>query len=250
MKKIISTSAFLLLQSFLSIVITNSSVIALSAQNSNAEGTKTLVDPRDGKTYKIVQVGTQWWMAENLNYSTSGSFVSGSKKQSNNDSIDKYCLSDKKVNCDTYGGLYQWAEAIQYFDGASNKTFKQLSPTIIIQGVCPTGWHIPTNKEWRTMLESEGTIQESWSGVKLNMNAASWKNPDESYENSFKSLTGGMRDFVGSYSDADGRYGYWWTTSETNASESWGYMLNSMEARVHYQRHFKACGLSVRCVKD
>lgn len=222
----------------------------LFAQNSSAESTKTLVDPRDGKIYKIVHVGTQWWMAENLNYSTSGSFVPGAKKQSNNDSIEKYCLGDKKVNCDTYGGLYQWAEAIQYFNGASNKTFKELSPTIRIQGVCPTGWHIPTNKEWRAMLEFEGTVDESWNGVKLNMNAASWKNPDESYENSFKSLTGGTRDYGGGFSDTDGRYGYWWTTSETNASVSWGYMLNSMEARVHYQRHYKANGLSIRCVKD
>jgi uncharacterized protein (TIGR02145 family) len=259
MKKIASISVLLLLPSLVWMVTSNSFMqkeigIALSAQSTSmAEGSKsyysTMVDPRDGQTYKIAKVGNQWWMVENLNYSTTGGFIPGEERQTNNGKVEKYCPDDKKANCDTYGALYQWAEAIQYFDSTTNVKLRNLSPTVRIHGVCPTGWHIPTTKEWRAMLKIEGKIREG-GGVKLNMDPASWKDSNEGYKHNFESLLGGTRDIVGGFSIMVGKYGYWWTTSETNASVSWSYWLNPYEATVYYERTFKAEGLSVRCVKD
>ena len=68
-------------------------------------------DTRDGKSYKTVQIGTQCWMAQNLNIGTK---ILGNADQTNNNIIDKYCYGDDDANCNIYGGLYQWNEAMQY----------------------------------------------------------------------------------------------------------------------------------------
>ncbi len=99
-----------------------------------------LVDSRDSQSYATVQIGTQCWMAENLNI---GTIVISGSNQSDNDTIEKFCYNDNTSYCDTYyGGLYQWHEMMQYVTTAG------------IQGICPTGWHIPTDAEW-CVLEQE-----------------------------------------------------------------------------------------------
>jgi len=94
---------------------------------------QTLSDPRDGKNYATVQIGTQCWMAQNLNV---GTRIDGTATQANNGTIEKYCYSDNDANCTTYGGLYQWDEMMQY------------TTTQGVQGICPTGWHLPVDAEW------------------------------------------------------------------------------------------------------
>ena len=91
-----------------------------------------LSDSRDGQIYNTVQIGTQCWMAENMNI---GTRINGSGDQTNNGTIEKYCYDDNEANCDTNGGLYQWNEMMQYttMEGA--------------QGICPAGWHIATDAE-------------------------------------------------------------------------------------------------------
>lgn len=82
----------------------------------------SIIDSRDGQTYNTVLIGTQCWMAENLNI---GTMINGSSDQTDNATIEKYCYNNKTANCDTYGGLYQWTEMMQYVmtEGA--------------QGICP-----------------------------------------------------------------------------------------------------------------
>ena len=75
-------------------------------------------------------------MAENLNV---GTRINGSGSQTNNSTIEKYCYDDNEANCTTYGGLYQWDESMQY------------STMPGVQGICPTGWHLPTDAEWTTL---------------------------------------------------------------------------------------------------
>jgi len=86
-------------------------------------------------------ISEQTWMAENLNV---GEAIQANTGQSNNLVIEKYCFHDSTINCTNYGGLYTWDEMMGY-------------DTIPgIQGVCPDGWRIPTDNEWRTMVEYYG----------------------------------------------------------------------------------------------
>jgi len=90
----------------------------------------TLIDSRDGNRYRIVNVGGQWWMAENLRYGTE---IPSSQEQTNNDTVERYRLTGSP-DYDTIGGVYLWQEAMNY----------QLKNP---QGICPDGWHLPTEQE-------------------------------------------------------------------------------------------------------
>ena len=94
-----------------------------------------------GKTYNTVQIGTQCWMRENMNIGTQ---VPITTTQTNNAVIEKYCYNDSTYDCDVYGGLYQWNEMMQY------------SATPGAQGICPTGWHVPTEAEAITLATYVG----------------------------------------------------------------------------------------------
>jgi uncharacterized protein (TIGR02145 family) len=98
---------------------------------------QNLIDIRDNKVYSTVQLGTQCWMQKNLNYGTS---LQGTTEQTDNCINEKYCYSDNIANCTLYGGLYQWDELMAYdnIPGA--------------QGLCPPGWHVPTQTEWNTLF--------------------------------------------------------------------------------------------------
>ena len=97
-------------------------------------GTNSVV--YDGVTYPTVLIGDQCWFAKNLNI---GEKIDYPAKQTNNGVIEKYCYDNNEENCNTYGGLYQWDEAMGYSldEGA--------------QGICPFGWHIPSDAEWHKL---------------------------------------------------------------------------------------------------
>ena len=82
-----------------------------------------------GSTYRTVQIGSQCWLSENLNV---GSMVKSGSGQINNNTIEKYCYNDQTANCQKYGALYHWSEAMQYDTSEGSK------------GICPAGWHVPT----------------------------------------------------------------------------------------------------------
>ncbi|PIT94893.1 hypothetical protein COT98_01855, partial [Candidatus Falkowbacteria bacterium CG10_big_fil_rev_8_21_14_0_10_39_9] len=90
----------------------------------------------DTCSYSTVQIGTQCWTKQNLNI---GSIVSGATTQANNDILEKYCYNDNTDNCLTDGGLYKQDEAMQY--SAAKGT----------QGICPSGWHLPSDAEQNTL---------------------------------------------------------------------------------------------------
>jgi len=102
----------------------------------------TLTDIRDNKVYPTIQIGTQCWMQKNLNYGTS---LQGTTGQTDNCVNEKYCYSNDPANCTLYGGLYQWDEVMAY------------SNTPGAQGLCPPGWHIPTQAEWITLFNASLT---------------------------------------------------------------------------------------------
>ena len=93
----------------------------------------SLVDSRDGQVYKTVVIGTQTWMAENLNY------------EYNHETATSYCYNDFPEYCKTYGRLYTRAAAMDSAAVFSDSGKK-------VRGVCPEGWHLPDTTEWDTLL--------------------------------------------------------------------------------------------------
>ncbi len=201
-----------------------------------------LFDSRDGQSYATIQIGAQCWMAENLNV---GTMINGSGSQTDNGTIEKYCYDDNTANCDTYGGLYQWDEMMQYVTTEGT------------QGICPTGWHLPTNDEWKTMEMYLGMSQTQadatgWRGTdeggKLKETGTShWTSPNTSATNSsgFTGLPGGYRDLNGSFNSLT-YYAFFWSSSEDACHRRLFYS----SAQVYRNSTVKAYGFSVRCVSD
>ena len=205
-------------------------------------------DPRDGQDYNLIQIGNQCWMAENLN---TGTMISHYDLPLDNGIIEKYCHDDDTINCDIYGGLYIWDEMMQYVT------------TEGVQGICPNGWHLPTDAEWCT-LENEvdtGTISCSstlWRGIDAGGNlketgTVHWISPNIGATNSsgFTALPGGYRD-SGGIMILTGDNGNWWTSTEdtiTNIFAWYRYLYND-EARILRYNGQKIMSFSVRCVKD
>ncbi len=204
-----------------------------------------LFDLRDEQYYSTVQIGTQCWMAENINI---GSRIDGYINQSNNSIIEKYCYNNDESNCDTYGGLYQWEEAMQYVstEGA--------------QGICPTGWHLPTDAEWCTLENyvdagtvACNTIAFRGTDVGGNLKEAGishWSSPNTGATNSsgFTCLAAGWRRFSGSFEQLNA-YAFLWSSSESG-SDAWWRQVRYNLATVGRDDYLQSSGLSVRCVKN
>ncbi len=96
-----------------------------------------ITDPRDNQVYPTTLIGTQCWMAANLNH---GKSIDKFASQTDNCIPEKYCFNNSAANCLEYGGLYQWDELMRYEDAPAE------------QGICLPGWHIPTENEWSTLF--------------------------------------------------------------------------------------------------
>ena len=204
-----------------------------------------LIDSRDGQQYETVEIGDQCWMAENLNI---GERIEGTEEMPDNGTIEKYCYNNSDAQCDTYGGLYQWNEMMQY------------TTTAGVQGICPDGWHLPTDAEWCTLeQEVDPTITCSSTGLRgidgggklKETGTTHWNSPNTSATNSsgFMALPGGYRDTNGSFY-SQGDYGFWWSSSEFDASNAWRRYLYYNNAQVSRNNNPKSLGFSARCLQD
>lgn len=110
----------------------------------------SLLDIRDGQLYPTVQIGSQCWMASNLNF---GHQINGTNPQRDNCITEKYCYNNLAVNCISYGALYQWDEVMAYQSAEA------------LQGICPPGWHIPTESEWIELFSN--FINNGFAGIPL-----------------------------------------------------------------------------------
>ena len=202
---VMETSSSSVMESSSSSETTKSSTSAGSIYDATA---KTLKDLRDGKTYKTVTIGTQTWMAVNLNYETENS----------------YCYDDD--HCSKYGRLYTWAAA---------KT------------VCPSGWHLPSTTEWKTLFTAVGG--SSTAGTVLKSTGGWYNDGNGTDAFGFSALPAGGRYYGGGY-DAEGIYATFWSSTEIDS-----YFAYYMYLYYHYDYAFlgyddKDYGFSVRCVKD
>ena len=190
------------------------------------EETNLFRDARDGKKYKYVKIGEQVWMAENLNYAAEGSKCNGGsvKIQATSVTFAGGSLSDKdNANCDTYGRLYKWETAM----GALASSDANPSN---VQGVCPDGWHLPSNAEWAKLIDFVGGT--TTAGVKLKATSG-W--PDYSGTTVYNGInTNGTDDYgfsalpsgFGSNKWNEGNVGgegWWWSATQDNADTTKAY---------------------------
>ena len=112
-----------------------------------------ILDERDGQVYKVIEIDDQVWMAQNLNYEATNS----------------YCYNDNDTNCTKYGRLYTWAAAIDsvaLYGGGKGVNCGYGKACILpdtVYGICPPGWHLPTNTEWNTLVTEVGGDSKSSS---------------------------------------------------------------------------------------
>lgn len=117
-----------------------------------------LVDIRDGQVYATVSIGSQCWMAQNLNYGVYAESVFTNEPHSdvsNNGIAEKYALDNDPANFTLSGGLYDWNELMNY------------TPTEGSQGICPEGWHVPTNDEFLELIDAVGGLQFAGQALKI-----------------------------------------------------------------------------------
>jgi uncharacterized protein (TIGR02145 family) len=183
-------------------------------------------------------------MKENLKI---GTMINGSSEQTDNATIEKYCFDDNPTNCDTYGGLYQWNEMMQYVttEGA--------------RGICPEGWHLPTDAEWCILEQgldpsincsSSGSRGIDGGGKMKETGILHWQSPNNGATNSsgFTALPGGWRGIDAAFYNHL-LYAYFWSSSASgpDAYIRGLYYLNAMVERNAWNIDV---GLSVRCIQD
>ena len=191
-------------------------------------GTPTIT--YSGKNYNTVQIGTQCWLQENLDV---GTMIQGGANPSANDIIEKYCFENSTANCTTYGGLYQWKEAMLY--GTTEKA----------QGICPTGWHIPTRVEFET-LKAKVTND----GNALKAVGQGTENGAGTNTSGFAALLAGQRHYTSGNFDYFGSNTYFWSSTEKDSWNAYGMDLRTSDGNVGMGSGSKLYGFSIRCLKD
>jgi uncharacterized protein (TIGR02145 family) len=209
----------------------------------------TLTDYRDGHVYRTLSIGTQTWMAENLNYAYTGVpyYYSGYTSDSTS-----WCHSNAAANCTKYGRLYTWAAAMDSVgtwsaNGKGCGYIKTCSPTYPVRGVCPEGWHLPTQTEWNTLFTAVGGSSTAGKMLKSTSGWYSSGNGTDAY--SFSALPAGRRHDDGSYY-REGDVAFFWSSTEAGSYYAYYMYLGYGNdiARLNYNG--KYYGFSVRCVKD
>lgn len=193
----------------------------------------------DYNAYLTIQIDDQLWMAENLRvhrYQNGDPILSGLNDSlweatsfgafSENQGVDNYSS--------TYGYLYNW-----YAVNDSRK-------------IAPEGWHLPSDEEWRSIIEYYGGFDVAGGRLKDSSNRF-WDNSesDSTNVNPFAALPGGRRHEHGGYWGATvGSYGFYWTSSEDSEYLAWFVELERFSAQVSHGHYDKHNGFSIRCVKN
>lgn len=221
--------------------------IYVRAYATNSAGTSygnqlsfnTKVADVDGNSYGVIKIGPQLWMAENLKttrYRNSDLIgtTNPSTKDISTESLAKYQwpYNADENNISTYGRLYTWYAATDN------------------RGVCPVGWHLPTDTEWTAMSDFLGGLMIA--GGKLKEVATThWSNPNTGATNEvgFTGLPGGYRNPSGLFNDL-GNFSVWWTLTELDTGNSWYRFITNYAINESRETYPKSGGFSLRCIKD
>lgn len=191
-------------------------LMAVAAVAATSSVTGMFMDLRDGHVYKTATIGSQTWMAENLNYETEGSF----------------CYENKPANCKKYGRLYTRDAALK---------------------VCPAGWHLPSKEEFDILIKTVGG--EKIAGEKLKSKSGWNDGGNGSDAFGFSALPAGVW-FDGGITGDDAGFsemtvgtGFWGSTENAN-KELYEMNLVDNESSPYFCYRGRGFGNSVRCIKD
>lgn len=222
----------------------------------------TITDTRDGNVYKIVTIGNQTWMAENLRYIPSVSppnfesttnpyfYVNGYFNTVLNDAVNT-------ENYQIYGVLYNWSAAMNGdISSNSNPSGKTCN--------CPQGWHLPSKLEFQQLesfLTTNGNGYEgSGSDIAKSLASKTYWNTfadlgsigndlGSNNSSSFSALPGGNKILYGNFG-LTGKYANFWTTSEASTTSATNFSLSYQSSNLYFGDNDKRNGFSIRCVKD
>ena len=220
--------------------------VLLQKKQDNGYAVIPLLTHAMNKYIIAYKVGDQCWIAENLNI---GEMIDGTEEMTDNGVIEKYCYDNNPIVCDELGGLYQWDEIMQY------------TTTQGEQGICPAGWHIPTDDEWKIL---EGTVDSQYPVGDLIWNNFGWRGFDVGLNlksTSGWSNNGNGTDIFGFTALPCGRcndgvffdvyeYAYFWSSTEIYDYTAWIRNLYFDYDDISRDNINKVNGFSVRCLKD
>ena len=228
-----------------------------SVESSSSEGyvdpstvvKGTMTDERDGQTYKTVTIGTQTWMAENLNYAYTDvpyNYISYTSDSTS------WCYKDSTEYCAKYGRLYTWAAAMDSVgtwstNGKGCGYKSTCTPTCPVRGICPEGWHLPDTTEWRTLFTAVGGQSTAGKILKSTNGWNSSGNGTDAY--AFSALPAGRRNYDGDF-NYEGDRAYFWSSTEGDSSGAYGMCLDYYSDSAGLGNYYKYYEFSVRCVKD
>lgn len=214
----------------------------------------TLTDGRDGSVYKTVTIGegvnAQVWMAENLRYAYTG--VPYKSRSFTSDSTS-WCFEDNIAYCTRYGRLYTWSavmdSAARFSENAGTACGygKTCTPNTPHRGICPKGWHVPTNEEYSTLYDNTDGID--YAAMKLKTSTG-WFDNSGTDEYGFSILPAGYIDDYGNFND-DRASAFLWSTTEYNGKiafdQGFYYYLDEAYQEEEFEKNY---GFSLRCLKD
>ena len=216
-----------------------------SAEQNEKEALKdSVLDSRDGKTYKTTKIGNQVWMAENLNYKTAGSF----------------CYHDSTQYCELYGRFYTWASAMDSVgafsaNGKGCGSGTSCPPNFPVRGVCPEGFHLPTLTEWKNLVATAGGEYDAASKL---MSAKKWEKGFDWVEEGTDDY--GFSAYPSCNMEHDGTSGFcnppvnYWSSIESSTDKAYHMSLqhsNNYNGKgIQFSGIEKHYAFTVRCVKD
>ncbi len=232
----------------------------VAANSQTVDFNFMLCTDADGNSYAVVEIGAQWWMAENLN---SGTYAAITTPQVSGTKFCQDVNGQADPNC-PMGGLYEWANLMQ---GASQCNGTGAPPNdrcaTPVKGLCPDGWHVPSHYEWTTLERNAGSNPGAFpydvtttsllgtdEGGNLKETCTSyWWAPNAGATNKtgFSGLPGGDT-WNGVFEDF-GQSGYFWTSTEPLIF-AWVHALNYSLTITGRSSYAVESGFSVRCVKD
>ncbi|MDP3148808.1 MAG: FISUMP domain-containing protein [Ignavibacteria bacterium] len=180
----------------------------------------------EGKLYHTIQIGNQCWLKENLDV---GTMISGKTDANQNATIEKYCYDDKLESCSSYGGLYQWNEAMVYNTVEGS------------QGICPSGWHIPTKTEFETL---SATVNNDGNSLKAIGQGAGTN------ASGFSALLGGYRKVDGNFYSINDITSFWNSTVYDAINARNTSVYGSTLGVINFYDYDKKYGFNIRCLKN